>query len=335
MKLFRLVGLGLVIVAAALAASWFWLPASVTTVTVTRGSAAEVIYATGVVEPERWAKVVPLQRERVVELCYCEGQSVEKGQILGRQDTAEQRATLSELEARRTLLDKDYERLSRLLDRGTISVTTFDQTATLLKEIEARIAAQKERIDALVLRAPMTGVVLRRDGEVGEIAGQTDVLFWVGQPKPLRIVAEVNEEDIPRVSVGQKVLLRNDGFESGTLHAKVGAITPKGDPISKTFRVYLDLPDDTPLRIGMSVEANIVVREAADALLVPAEAVQNDAVYMIAEGDRLRRVPVRVDLRGTRLVAVSGDLAPGQRVVSPAAPTLADGARVRPRGGQS
>src|SRR4029453_15218689 len=40
---------------------------------------SEAVYGTGTVEPERWAKVVPLQRRRLVELCKCEGQVVKAG----------------------------------------------------------------------------------------------------------------------------------------------------------------------------------------------------------------------------------------------------------------
>ena len=96
-----------------------------------------------------------------------------------------------------------------------------------------------------------------------EIAGTApnEALLWVGQARPLRIDAEINEEDIVKVRPRQRVLLRHDGHEGTPLEAVVERLTPKGDPETKTFRAYLLLPDDTPLMIGMSVEANIVVRE--------------------------------------------------------------------------
>jgi len=173
-------------------------------------------------------------------------------------------------------------------------------------------------------------VVLRRDGEVGEIAGtaNADVLFWVGQPKPLRIVAEVNEEDIAKVREGQKVLLRHEGFKSAPLEATIGEITPKGDPSTKTFRVYFALPDDTPLKIGMSVEANIVVREARGVTLVPAEAVRDGQVMAIDEDGRLKRTAVTIGIKGARMVEISGGLSPGRPIVSTFLPDLEDGARV-------
>jgi len=184
------------------------------------------------------------------------------------------------------------------------------------------------RIDELVLRAPLDGMVLRRDGEVGEIAGPTDVLFWVGPPLPLQIFAEISEEEINRIAIGQKAYLRSDAFPQARLRANVSQITPKGDPARKTFRIYLLLPNDTPLRIGMSVEANIITREKPSAIVVPAEAVSGEAVQIVDDG-RVHRVPVQVGIRGSRNVEIIGNVTKGTPVLSPGRPDLADGARVR------
>ena len=98
----------------------------------------------------------------------------------------------------------------------------------------------------------MDGTVLKEDGEVGDIVEPGTILYRIGLEKPLWVVAEVNEEDIPRVQVGQKVLLP-DAFANQVLPGLVKQITPAGDPIAKTFRVRIGLPDDTPLRVGMII----------------------------------------------------------------------------------
>jgi multidrug resistance efflux pump len=197
--------------------------------------------------------VIPFTRRRIVELCRCEGQTVRQGQVLARQDDAEEQASLSELTARHDQLDRDLDRSDKDLTKGSVTKQQNEQLKTQIRELDFRIAAQRERINALVLKAPLDGMVLRRDGEVGEIAGPTDVLFWVGPPTPMQVVSEINEEEIPKIGLGQKAFLRNEAFPDQSLSATVSAITPKGNPESKTFRVYLLLPRDTPLRIGMTV----------------------------------------------------------------------------------
>jgi RND family efflux transporter MFP subunit len=301
---------------------------TVTTSIVAVAPVSEAIYGTGTVEPQRWAKVVPLQRRRLVELCSCEGQNVRSGQVLGRQDDAEERSALHELEVTNQQAQRDLDRAEKDRGKSDAAQTEYEQRWTQFEESKTRIAAQKVRIDALVLRAPLDGMVLRRDGEVGEIAGPTDVLFWVGPPTPMHVVAEVNEEEINRIAVGQKAFLRSEAFAGQALRATVSQITPKGDPTRKTFRVYLLLPPDTPLRIGMSVEANIVFREKPSALVVPAEAVAGNAVQVVAN-DRIERVPVTVGIRGSRNVEIIGEVSRGMAVLSPARVDLADGTKVR------
>ncbi|MGE3245475.1 MAG: efflux RND transporter periplasmic adaptor subunit [Beijerinckiaceae bacterium] len=309
------------------------LETPVRTAAIRRGTAAEVVYATGIVEPERWAKVVSLQRKRIVWVCDCEGKPVKQGDILVRLDDFEERAALTELEARRKRISLDIGRVGRLVARSAATQTSLEQLQTQLQEYDARIAAQKDRIRDLALRAPLDGVVLRKDAEVGEIAGTgaNDILFWVGPPKPLRIVADVSEDDIPRVKSGQRVLLRNEGFKNADIEARVGDITPKGDPATKTFRVYLTLPDDTPLRIGMSVEANIVTQAKEGVLLVPSEAIASGHVFVVRE-NVLKQTPVRTGIRGTRMIEVVEGLDEGARIVAPATAKLKDGMRVRVEG---
>ncbi len=330
----RLRWLAAVLALAVAATAGWWLfgrGPEVKTVALVRGDAAEVVYATGNVEPVHWAKVAALQRKRIVDICHCEGRTVAKGDVLVRLDDDEERAVLTELEARLQRYRDDAERLRGLVERNVTPRTTYDEKLTQVREYEARVAAQKDRIDLLLLKAPMDGVVLRRDGEVGEIAGTgaNDVLMWVGQPTPLRVEAEVNEDDIARVKVGQRVLLRHEGHSGTPLAATVASVTPKGDPQTKTFRVYLALPDATPLKIGMSVEANIVVAEVENALLVPTEAVSDKLVQVIA-GGRVERKSVETGIRGTRMIEIRSGLTMSDRVAAPFRPEIPDGRAVRP-----
>lgn len=332
MKIIRILLVAILLIAAGGGGYYAWTHfihvETVTTAIATQAPVSEAIYGTGTVEPARWAKVVPLQRRRLVDLCLCEGQQVKAGQSLGRMDDAEERSALNELQISYQQAQRDLDRAEKDRAKSDLAQKEYEQRWTQAEEYKSRIAAQQVRIDQLVLRAPLDGMVLRRDGEVGEIAGPTDVLFWVGPPLPMQVVAEVNEEEINRIAVGQKAFLRSEAFPGQALRASVSQITPKGDPTRKTFRIYLLLPNDTPLRIGMSVEANIIVREKPSAIVVPAEAVAGDMVQIVSDG-RIARVPVKVGIRGSRNVEVVGDVAKGTAVLSPARSDLAEGTRVR------
>jgi RND family efflux transporter MFP subunit len=319
------------VVAAVAAAAWwltFGLGPEVAAVPPARGTAVEIVYATGAVEPVRWAKVTSLIRDRIVDLCVCEGKAVARGDVLVRLDDREVRAQLVELKAREEFARREAERVTELYGRGVATAQAFERTSTELRQIQALVRVQTEKLANYTITAPMDGVVLRRDGEIGEIAEPGQILFRVGVPKPLQVVAEVAEEDIPRVAVGQTVLLRTDAFLGRRIEGKVREITPMGDAVARTYRIRIALPDDTPLIVGMSVEANVVTREKTGALLVPADAVQGTHVFVV-EGDRARRRQIEIGIRGTRSVEVVSGLGEGDLVVSPAPEGLADGARVR------
>lgn len=292
--------------------------------TATLAPVSEFVYGSGTVEPVQWAKVVPVQRKRLTDLCHCEGSMVKQGQVLGRQDDAEETAQLKEMEAAHQQFIRDLDRANKD-DRPKAEI---EQRRTAVEQSSSRLAAQKSRIEGLVLRAPMDGVVLRRDGEVGEIVGPTDVLFWVGTATPLQVVAEINEEDILHVALGQTAFLTNEAFSNQSMRANVSQITPKGDPTKKSFRVYLRLPADTPLKIGMNVEVNIIFRETPSAMVVPNEAVLDGAVQVVSDG-RVKRIPVSTGVRGTRATEVIGAVSPGATLLVPARKDLADGKRVR------
>nr|WP_223843457.1 efflux RND transporter periplasmic adaptor subunit [Sinorhizobium fredii] len=325
MKRWIIGAIGLAAIAAS-TALFAWRPTPVSVVVPSRGAAAEIVYASGTVEPRTWAKVAPVVRDRIVEQCDCEGSLVARGDILARLDDSQVRATLGELEARLGLAQEEFRRLSVLAERNVTSQQAVDRARSDLLQIEALIAGQKARLETYVLRAPSPGVVLRQDGEVGEVAELGTVLFWVGEPKPLLVVSEVNEEDIPRVEVGQRALLKADAFPGQNLEAVVDSVTPKGDSVTKTYRVRLRLPDDTPLRIGMSTDVNIVIRVSNNALLLPSSAVNGNQVVLVEDG-RARRHEIRTGIRGANGIEVLSGIDENARVVSPY-PAVADGARV-------
>jgi RND family efflux transporter MFP subunit len=307
---------------------WLWRGPTVTAVRVTRGSAAEIVYATGAVEPETWSRSTPLVRGRIVERCSCEGRAVRKGDVLARLDDKEAVATLNDLRALEDFQRREFDRQDQLLARGVATSQAYQKAESDLGRIRAQIAAQVQRLEYFKVMAPMDGTVLKEDGEVGDMVEPGTILYRIGLDKPLWVVAEVNEEDIPRVHVGQRALLRTDAFANQVLPGVVKQITPAGDPVAKTFRVRIGLPDDTPLRVGMSVEANIVSREKPDAILVPANALVDNSLFIIETG-RARRCKVEIGIRGTGFVEVVKGVAEGELVASPATTNIKDGSRVR------
>jgi len=293
-----------------------------------RGPAVEAVYATGVVEPENWAKIAALAPGRLAEILVKEGDAVRQGQPLARLDDREARARVAELEAKATYWREQLNRTRALVDSGVRSRDAYQKDKSELDQVTSAIAAARQRRADLVVTSPIDGVVLRRDFELGEVVGLNDALFWIGAPRPLRITADVDEEDITRVALGQRVLIKADSFPDRVLEARVGRITPKGDPVNKTFRVRVALPDDTPLLVGMTTEINIVTAEKAEALLVPAGAVVDGKVFVV-EGNEAKARALTLGIRGRTAYEVLGGLAEGEAVVLNPPAGFTSGERIR------
>lgn len=330
----------LLLLAAGGAWAWFSAPPRLVLAPVTSGPALEAVYATGSVEPVQMARVGPATRGRLTALLVDEGQRVTEGQPMARLDDRQTRALAEEAEARARFAQDDLARTRALVTRDIAARATLDRAERDAEAARATAEAARQRLDDHVVRAPAGGVVLRRDGEVGEVVDTPTTLFWIGEIRPLRVTAEVDEEDIARVMIGQPALLRADAFPGRVLRGEVAQITPRGDTTRKAYRVRLALPEDTPLMVGMTVEANIVLREETDALLVPPAAVALDPdsppgrtrrghVWLVREG-RLERRPVLLGVQGARAVEVLEGLAPDESVVAEARPSFREGQRVRP-----
>jgi RND family efflux transporter MFP subunit len=308
--------LALVLIAGLPAAGW-WLmqPRTVTAVHPARGPAVQAVYATGTVEASITIRVAPQLAGRLGELKADEGQAVKAGDVLARLDDSDLHASVSELEARAAYAAQTFERVSALIEKGWVAKDKFDQAKTELDAARQAHRRASELLRFMQLKTPADGTIIRRDGEVGDFIPVNQPVFYLAKAGvPLRVSAEVDEEEIPRVRVGQKVLIRSDAFPSQVFTGAVNEITPKGDPVARSYRVRIELPADTALMIGMTAETNIVTAEKQDALLVPATAVTGGSAWVV-RGGKLESVPVQTGIKGRDRVEAAAGLSEGDLVV--------------------
>jgi len=254
------------------------------TVNPIKGPIKQVVYATGSVEPITWARVSPLLPGRVEELFLDENAPVQENQLLAQLDDRVEQERYREIRSRLAYLKNELERERKLRKQDFTSQQALELRESEFKETEAQLLSQENLLKRLQVRSPLSGTLLRRDVEMGEYVKPGDILFWVGKSTPLRITADVDEEDIPLVQVGQKVLIKSDAFPNESFAGTVSEITPKGDPINKSFRIRVALPDETLLRIGMTVEVNIIIREVPVTLLIPSTALHRGKVWRMEDG---------------------------------------------------
>lgn len=309
--------------------AWWRLgPVVVETAQPSRGAAVQAVYATGTVEPTVMLPLAPRTAGRLMELKVDEGAQVRAGQILARLEDADLQRSVDELAARAQFAKTQYDRAQELLDRKLGSVLERDQARAEWRAAEASADRARALQSFMTLTAPADGQILRRDGEVGQMIPANQAIFYFSRHAPLRIEAEVDEEDILLVRPGQAVLIRAPALPDQVLEGQVTAITPKGDAVNRSFRVRIEPKGEPPLRIGMTVEVNIIVTERPNALLVPATAVVNSHVWTVRAG-RLQRQPVQLGISGELKIEIISGLTDGETIVVRPTDDLQDGRRAR------
>lgn len=303
-------------------------PVTVETARPTRGSAVRAVYATGTVEPTVMLPIAPRNAGRLVELNADEGAQVRSGQTLARLEDADLKKSVDELEARALFAKTQLDRAQALLDRGLGTVLERDRARSEWQAAEASAARARALRGFMTLTAPADGQILQRDGEVGQMIPANQPIFYFSCCAPLRIEAEVDEEDILLVQSGQRALIRAPALPDRILEGQVAEITPKGNPVTRGYRVWIHFAEKPPLRIGMTAEVNIIVTEHLNALLVPTTAVSAAQVWIVRDG-RLQRQQVQTGIVGESKTEIVSGLSEIDAVVVRPSAELQEGRRVR------
>jgi RND family efflux transporter MFP subunit len=304
-------------------------PPAVTVVRPTRGPAMQAVYATGSVEASVTVRIAPQLAGRLVALLADEGDVVTAGQLLARLDDSDLRASLGDEQAKLRYAEAHLQRLQALFNAGFATLDQLDQARASRDSARATSQHIAEQIKFMTLRASVAGRIIRRDGEVGDFIPSNQPVFYLAQSgAPLRIAADVDEEDVAAVRVGQRSLITADAFPGRVFEGRVVEITPKGDPLSRVYRVRVVLPPNTPLMIGMTTEANIILAQRAHALLVPTAALNGNRVWLVRDGRALAQ-RLTLGAKGQGRTEVLAGLSDSDQIIVQPPADLKQGQKVR------
>ena len=306
--------------------------------TATEHAATSQLVATGVVNPDvsRTVPVISLASGRIVEIHARLGDTVKKGQLLLRVQSADIALAFSDYRkaiADEKLANIQFERAKLLYDKGAISLNDY-QTAEDV-ENKARVDVETtaehlrvlgsplDRPSGLVdIYAPVSGVIT--DQEVTNAAG----VAGLGSPNPFTIsdlsyvwiVCDVYENDLPNVHVGETAEIRLNAYPDKEFTGRISNVLPVLDPTIRTAKVRIEVRNPGLMRVGMFVTATFHGQKKETHTLVPATAIlhmhDRNWVYVPTGDKKFRREEVTVGqtLANNMQEIVTG-LQPGQQVV--------------------
>lgn len=200
-------------------------------------------------------------------------------------------------------------------------------------EAQANVDAAHARARYAVIRAPVEGILIGRNVEVGDVVQAGKVLMTLSPAGRTQIVVNIDEKNLRLLSLGQKAWVSADAYPKQRFLAELLYINPGVNAQTGAVEVKLDVPEPPQfLRQDMTVSVDIEVARRPNALLVPIGVVHDiDSstpwLWRLEDGRAVRR-PIQLGLRSAGFAEVLDGLSSTDLVI-PASAGIATGARVR------
>jgi RND family efflux transporter MFP subunit len=295
-------------------------PAELSTAEVHYVQAPQERILDALVEAVKQATVSSQTSGRVIEINYDVDDYVEKGAILLRFRDKEQRARYDAAQANFEEAQSDYKRTTELFEKKLVAKAMLDKAEARLKAARADRDQARENLEHTEVRAPYSGIVVKRHIEIGETAAVGEKLFTGLSLESLRATVNVPQDIINTIRSKQQARVIIDRNGGKSVLAESLTISPYADPVTHSFTVRVNLPaGDHQIYPGMFVKVGFVLDEIQQ-LVAPASAVTRrsevSAVYVMDEKKRLHYRQVRVGRRygDTEIVILAG-LSAGEKVV--------------------
>ena len=189
-----------------------------------------------------------------------------------------------------------------------------------LKDSEIDGLANKPGLTSVFsLTAPISGIVVERNGTLGATVGTDANVFKIIDISQVWIDGNVFEKDLQRVRLGQEVKVTVPAFPGTTFTGKVILVSSVVDPDTRSVKVRTAVPNpDGRLKPDMFANVAIVIDQHSAAISVPQSAVLKDGdqtVVFVADGNAYKKIPVNVGIEGNARIEIIEGLKAGEKVV--------------------
>ncbi|HOC18675.1 MAG TPA: efflux RND transporter periplasmic adaptor subunit [Vicinamibacterales bacterium] len=333
------------------------MPMTVELAATSRAPLNETIVVVGNLIGAATVDVVPKVSGRLQSVQVRLGDPVRKGQALAKVEDSELReqvrqaeasykvseATIRQREADLNLSKTNLERSRSLFERNLVPRQTLDDTEAqhqaALAQLDlarAQFEQSKARLDELrinlsntVIASPVDGFVGRRNVDAGAFVSQNVPVASVVDIHLVRLVVNLVERDLSRVSAGMPTEVGVDAFPGEVFKGKVARVAPVLDPATRTAQMEVEVMNpDFRLKPGMYARVQITVDRREKALVVPRNAivdVEGKRGVFLAADSRAQFRPVQTGLQDAELVEIVAGLSDGEKVITTGAAGLKDG----------
>jgi len=263
--------------------------------------------------------------------------------VMSKQALDDARAKSEASQQRVHSLEQSYQ-LAKIGPR----VEEIERAKGAVMQAEGQAAYAKSQLDATVIRAPITGTILDRSVEKGELltgqyASAARPVFSLADLKDLQVELDIAQADFARLGPKQRGIVTVDAFPDRTYHGVIAEISPEANRQKATVQVKVQIQDpDEYLRPEMNSTVKFIADEPSQksssagptGVFVPSTAMRDvdgkKIVYIAYSGKAVAR---EVHITSQRADgALVGGLVGGENVITSAPATLKDGDKIKIKG---
>ena len=254
------------------------------------------------------------------------GDEVKAGDMLVRMDQTQyltQKIQLANLEI-------EVGRLEALLETGSVSQQTYDQTKVAYDQLKQNLAFLEQNT---YVKAPFDGVISAKTYEDGELYGGQPIVVLT-QVKKLKALIAVPETYYPMIKEGMKLTVKSEVYPDESFPATIEVVYPTIDAASHTFQCKVVIPNASEkLRGGMYVTTTLGLGKE-NTIVVPYQSVEkllgsNERYVFINDNGYAKRVSVKLGQRfDENIEIIAPEIKAGVEYISVGQHKLVDGVKI-------
>lgn len=229
----------------------------------------------------------------------------------------------------------EAEKLARNnLESARLKVASLARDKVEETKLRERLAALQAQLAKTKIRAEVSGIILTRNVEPGDLVQPSQTLFTIALDGATEIRVPFDERNLPLLALQQKAAVITDAYPNQPFPAHINFIAPSIDAQRGTIDVRLTV-DPVPdfLRQDMTVSVNVETNKRERTLVIPNDALSsisgNKAMVILVRDRKIQRHPITLGLRGLVMSEVVAGLKEGDHVLTDAESVFKDGTRVR------
>jgi len=310
------------------------IPVAVSVIKLQQQTVKRNLEVPATLEPSKKANITAAASGTLASLNISFGLKVNAGQVIGAIDTRQQQINLNDAKDAFNKAKLDYQLNKELYEGNAGTGQSVKDAQRTMESARFKLSQLSQQIGDAKIKAPITGIIVSKTGEVGEYTSPGTTIATVVDVYNLKAVVFVNEKDVYKLHLNQSAVITAEALSGKSFNGKVNFISPVSDE-NHNYRVELTVNNQSAvLKAGTYIKVSFDFGSEVSVLLIPkntlVEGTKNPFVYVV-NGNRAAVRKISVGREFGENVEVLSGLHQGEEVVVSGQINLSDNSKIEKR----